>query len=222
MTRFRPRPVRLAGASAGLYFASAIVLLLFVGGGIVRADDNELAAFRLRVLSLLESFPTSSETESVTKALASAETFREFDAAAAPLTLATVGINPEARVKIGSAPDRIELVAGQPRRFLVRVENLAGVTAPLRIRGLDLASPDAGEATWFRLRFVDAESDNASLPSAMLTGATDEYVAVEVLIADPGIREIRLAADAGQGTQDLGFRATADVQVRTRSAGPTP
>jgi hypothetical protein len=125
-------------------------------------------------------------------------------------------------VKIASAPDRVDLVAGQPRRFLVRVENLAGVTAPLRLRGLDLADSDAGEASWLSLRFVDSATNEASLATAPLQGTTDEYLAVDLLVAEPGVREMRLVADAGQGTQDLGFRATADVQIRTRPAGASP
>ena len=222
MNRFRPRRRRSLRLLARFAPASVVVCVLFAGVANLRADDSELAAFRSDVLALLEPFEASSETEAVAKAVASAATFRDVDAAAAPLTLATVGINPEARVKIASALDRIGLIAGQPRRFLVRIENLAGVTAPLRLRGLDMASPEGGEAEWLRLRVVDAPSNEASLSSVELSGRTEEYVAVEVLVGEPGVREIRLVADAGQGTQDLGFRATADVQVRTRSASPTP
>lgn len=210
--------MRSSRVFAPLSSVIALACILVVGAGDLSAQEPELVAFRSRLLTLLESFEASSETAAIAKAVESAPTFREVDAAAAALTLATVGINPEARVKIASAPDRVDLVAGQARRLLVRVENLAGVTAPLRLRGLDMASPDADEASWLRLRFVDARSNNASLATAELSGATEEYFAVDVLVSEPGVREIRLVADAGQGTQDLGFRATADVQVRTRSA----
>jgi hypothetical protein len=204
-------------------FSAAACAGCVVGGGAVHADDPALTTFRGQALSLLKSFSASPEVDAASTAIASATTFREVDAAALPLTLGSVAINPEARVKIASAPDRVELVAGEPRRFLVRVENLAGVMAPLRLRGLDLASADADEASWLRLRFVDPASQEASLATAPLEGTTDEYLAVELLVAESGTREIRLVADAGQGTQDLGFRATADVQIRTRPAGaPAP
>lgn len=215
--------VRLAYRTTGLRgFAiacfSAALAVASGRGEAAYAEDSELVAFRSQVVSLLKSFEASPELEGVSTAVASSATFREVDVAAQPLTLAAVGINPEARVKIASAPDRVDLVAGQPRRFLVRIENLAGVTAPLRLRGLDLAASDAGEAKWLRLRFVEPDSDVAPLATAALQGSTDEYLAVEVFVAEPGVREMRLVADAGQGTQDLGFRATADVQVRTRTS----
>jgi hypothetical protein len=203
-------------------FLAAVCFLCLSSGESLRADDPALSTFREQALSLLNAFPASPEVDAASAAIVSAATFREVDGAALPLTLASVAINPEARVKIASAPDRVELIAGEPRRFLVRVENLAGVMAPLRLRGLDLASPDADEASWLRLRFVDSASQEASLATAPLHGTTDEYLAVELLVAEPGVREIRLVADAGQGTQDLGFRATADVQVRTRSADASP
>lgn len=192
--------------------------LLVVAGAFVRAEDPSIAAFRGQTLALLKTFKASPTVDAAAASLASASTIREVDAAVSSLTLASVGINPEGRVKIASAPDRIDLVAGVPRRFFVRVENLAGVTAPLRLRGLDQASPAGAEAAWLTLNFIDAAASEAPRATADLSGTTDELFVVELLVSESGLREVRLVADAGQGTQDLGFRATADVRLRIASS----
>lgn len=206
--------------------SSASVAILSIGLIFGLADawaaDPELVAFRGQATQALGVLPATPERDALLEQVAAFETFREIDAALQPLTLANIAINPEARVKIASALDRTELVANEPRRFLVRVENLAGVTAPLRIRGLDLAQAEPREADWLSLRFVDPATGARTLEAVPLDGAVDGYHVVELISLHAGIREVRLTADAGQGTQDLGFRATADVQIKTKTAADAP
>ena len=46
-----------------------------------------------------------------------------------------------------------------------------------------------------------------------MSGQKIEYLVVELLAKESGLKEVRLVGDAGQGTQDLGFRATADLLI---------
>ena len=45
------------------------------------------------------------------------------------------------------------------------------------------------------------------------TSAAVEYKVVELILTEPGLHEVRFVADAGQGTQDLGFRASTDLLI---------
>ena len=38
---------------------------------------------------------------------------------------------------------------------------------------------------------------------------------LSITSSSAGLAEIRIVGDAGQGTQDLGFRATADILINT-------
>jgi hypothetical protein len=55
-------------------------------------------------------------------------------------------------------------------------------------------------------------------PSGQLSGATTETRILRLLSRDPGIRTAVFNINAGQGTQDLGFRSDVIVSFRmTRS-----
>jgi len=64
-------------------------------------------------------------------------------------------------------------------------------------------------APWCDIRFVEN-----LISSATLSGEETEWKIVELRCDEVGGREVRIEADAGQGTQDLGFRATADLLLK--------
>jgi hypothetical protein len=119
-----------------------------------------------------------------------------------------VAINPEARVKLRgrSVPER--LVKDRTQRFLLEVINEAGLQAPLRLRAFDRAEPGEQEAAWFSVRIVENEKS-----TAVLSGARTEWKLIELQCSQAGTRSVRIAADAGTGTQDLGFRAEVDLLI---------
>lgn len=119
-----------------------------------------------------------------------------------------VAINPEARVKLRgrSVPER--LVKDRTQRFLLEVLNEAGLQAPLRLRAFDRAEPGEQEAEWFSIRIVENSES-----TAVLSGARTEWKLIELRCTEAGTRAVRIAADAGTGTQDLGFRAEVDLLV---------
>ena len=131
---------------------------------------------------------------------------REFLAALESLVLLEVSVNPESRVKLYSPRSRIDLAKGVARRFLIKIENIAGITAPLNLTGIDLSSDPPSVAQWCKIRVVDNDAT-----SRFFRGDENEYKVVELTPTVSGLREIRIVGDAGQGTQDLGFRATTDL-----------
>lgn len=148
--------------------------------------------------------------------------------------LFNVHISPEQRVKASQGVISPELDEGGWRQYLVRVDNEAGVTAPLRItspyakEGYVKGSPpvqpnvkpkDPGfpalEARWLDLQTFDAPPMKPAL-----SGLTVEYRIVQLYSRDAGKREASFAFDVGQGTQDLGFRAEVSVLFSARPAHP--
>lgn len=119
-----------------------------------------------------------------------------------------VDINPEARVKLRERTPPQRLVRQQTQRFRVEVHNEAGLTAPLQLRAFDRSQPGEQEAGWFHVGFVE-NGESTSL----LSGARTEWKLIELRCDEAGTRTVRFAADAGTGTQDLGFRAEVDLVI---------
>ncbi len=139
-----------------------------------------------------------------------------------PLCLVGVEINPESRVKAAPGPASPKLMQQGWKIFLVKVKNEGGVTAPLRVMSPNAApvfktSTNVAEPAktipksaipdrWMDVRMFDDRPMNRSL-----SGLGLEYRVIQVYSRDAGKREGKLKFDVGQGTQDLGFRAEADL-----------
>ena len=121
-----------------------------------------------------------------------------------PLCLVGVHINPESRVKAARGAAATELTRGRPRTVLVKVVNDAGVTPALAVGG-------AG-------RWLEAVVLTGAPLAKTLSGCRLEYVPLRLTAHEAGKREATLKFDAGQGTQDLGFRA--EVPILFRVAKP--
>ena len=121
-----------------------------------------------------------------------------------------VTINPESRVKATRGPAVAALTRGRAAVVLVKVQNDAGVTAPLAVRGPGLRG-DAGGDAW-----LDAALESAS-GAKKLSGRRVEYFLLRLTAREAGRREATFRFDAGQGTQDLGFRAEVPVLFAVRA-----
>ena len=160
-------------------------------------------------------------------------------------TLAEIHINPESRVKVAVGSAKPLLVQNGWSVFLIRVHNEAGITAPLRfnspqngpvyIRSRGEHAPDEKRISpadvkdrWLALQSFDKQPLTAKLSGLIL-----EYRIVGIYSRDAGQREALLTFDAGQGTQDLGFRSSVpilftisqavevDLQVHDEDGSPT-
>ncbi|MEC8475558.1 MAG: hypothetical protein VXZ38_12955 [Planctomycetota bacterium] len=150
------------------------------------------------------------QVEEVINRLRLASNGGEVEKAIETLVWLDVTINPESRVKIESRDDQLRVRENRPTRRLARVENTAGITAPLNLASIDLSLNPARVAEWCNTKIL-----NSGGLSNELTGELVEYKVVEITTSGVGLREIRIIGDAGQGTQDLGFRATADLLLNT-------
>jgi hypothetical protein len=133
-----------------------------------------------------------------------------------------IEINPESRVKATQGPASPRLVQNGWSVFLVKVNNQAGVTAPLAAESPNAAPvfrhstnrPDPPKLIrpadvvqrWADVVvFKDRPLKNA------LSGLSLEYRLLQVYSRDAGKRETRISFNVGQGTQDLGFRSDVDI-----------
>lgn len=207
---------------------SAIALTAALPAGAAQVEAQPLIAQVRRVAQALEfaGAPLDAERAAALEAacaepdgaLAIAGIQRALD----PLCLAAVSINPESRVKAerGAAP--AELMQQGWRVFLVKIDNQAGVTAPLRVTSPNaeapfahsggLAEPDVEvSAAQVRDRWLDLHLEEGRPLVPRLSGLALEYRLLALYGRDAGLREAKLAFDVGQGTQELGFRGELDV-----------
>ncbi len=114
--------------------------------------------------------------------------------------LIEVSISPEGRVKASEGEAKPELVQGAWVEFDLVIENTAGLTTPLVIESRQLMKEDDDTARdrWLRLEIV---------PAGPLTGAPEEKRVLRLWSRDAGRRAAVFNVNAGQGSQDLGFRS---------------
>lgn len=117
--------------------------------------------------------------------------------------LLTVSINPESRVKVDAGKATPVLRTAQWNYFLIKIQNLAGVTAPLSISSDQMLDPKHASD---RFRWLESQwIENKALPMT-LTGERLEYRVLRVRTDHEGKRAAVCAMDVGQGTADIGFR----------------
>jgi hypothetical protein len=121
--------------------------------------------------------------------------------------LIIVSISPEARVKATAVDQAMELQQGEWQEFAIEIDNAAGITSPMVVESEQImtTSSDASRSRWLQLEIS---------PSGPLTGDRTEVRKMRLKSRDAGIRTAILNLNAGQGTQDLGFRS--DVMVTFR------
>jgi hypothetical protein len=149
-----------------------------------------------------EPFPWS---EAKRKAVARA--IHDKDASALTRALAdelllVVQINPEGRVKVQRGEAEALLRQGQRRSFLLRIENASG--------GQQLLFPNSRYVGENDNPFQLAVGSQKKL-SAQLQGDEVEYRALRIIAKQAGKHELTITIEAGQGSQDLGFRGEAPV-----------
>jgi hypothetical protein len=204
-----------------------VVLLCLIFSAAARSelplvDRGELAHLRANCLALAKALdqleaPLPKETRTkLDKLLADGadtpETLLAIQQVLDPFCLIGVTINPESRVKAARGSTAAELVQGQRRVFLVKVQNDAGVTQALTLTGPQLDSTQANGERWLRAAFHRQPPLKENL-----SGHPVEYLVLVCQSNETGKREAKLIFDVGQGTQDLGFRAEVPILFTIRS-----
>jgi hypothetical protein len=196
-----------------LFAASSIVVACLGPAAEPPADDEALAANVTAVVQALDRLksPLAVDAKELKAALAKADGDR-LQELLDPHALVTVSINPEARVKVARGRRPAEVRQNQAVPVLVKVVNDAGVTARLRA-----FSPQAAAAA--KDRFLDLAMHTDKPLAATLSGRPVEYAVLVVTCKEAGRREVTLGFDAGQGTQDLGFRGEVPVLFTVQRNG---
>ena len=166
----------------------------------------------LEIANDLKRFGDDVKSRIAIKQIKEAKNQSELNTAIDPMTLIDVSINPESRVKISSTNSKITLAQNESRFFVIRIDNTAGITATLNLSPIDLATDPPSLAKWCTIEVV-----NDLIFSNHFSGKKQEYKLMKITPKFAGLKEIRISGDAGQGTQDLGFRATADLLLEVNS-----
>ena len=166
----------------------------------------------LEIANDLKRFGDDIKSRIAIKQIKEAKNQSELNTAIDPMTLIDVSINPESRVKISSTNSKITLAQNESRFFVIRIDNTAGITATLNLSPIDLATDPPTLAKWCTIEVV-----NDLIFSNHFSGKKQEYKLMKITPNFAGLKEIRISGDAGQGTQDLGFRATADLLLEVNS-----
>ena len=205
---------------------------------VLQVEAQPLAANVQRVADALDYLgaPLSPELKSALAAAGASRDAAALQSLLDPSVLVAVHINPEARVKVsrGSAPAALQQGGYTP--VLVKVVNESRGTQRLRIRSPQSGPVYAGmtrlagermqqphlrenENTARRTdRFLDVEMFTAPPMTANLSGLEIEYAVALIYSSEAGRREATIGFDAGQGTEDLGFRAEVPVLFDVKPA----
>jgi hypothetical protein len=207
---------------------------------VVSVEGQPLAAIVQRVAEALDHLgaPLPAQTRRELTAAGQARDARKLQELLDSHVLLVVHINPEARVKVGRGPAPARLQQAGYTPVLVKVVNESGGRQRLRIGSPQSGPVYAGvaklsmerqrqehlrenENTSGRTdRFLDVEMFASPPMTASLSGLEVEYAVALIYSSEPGRREATLTFDAGQGTQDLGFRAELPVLFDVTPAVP--
>ena len=206
---------------------------------LVAVEGQPLASNVRRLIEALELLgaPLHIETRSALQAAVQARDSREIQRVLDRQVLFAVHLNPEVRVKVTRGPASAILQQSGFVPFLVKVINESTSTLPLRITSPQSGPVYAGVAKLSMERerqqhlrenenvnrddrFLQVEMFSASPMTGNLSGLKVEYALALIYSADAGQREAIIGFDAGQGTQDLGFRGELPVLFSVRPAVP--
>ena len=205
----------------------------------IDVEGQPLASNVARVIQALElvGTPLSNEIKSALDAAGRARDARKIQEVLDQRVLFAVQLNPEVRVKVARGPAPAILQQSGFTPFLVKVVNESTSTLPLRITSPQSGPVYAGVAKLSMERerqehlrenenvnrddrFLQVEMFSAPPMTRNLSGLKVEYAMALIYSSEAGQREAIIGFDAGQGTQDLGFRGELPVLFTVRPAVP--
>jgi hypothetical protein len=205
---------------------------------VAEVEGQPLAANVQRVVEALESLgaPLPAGLRSGLAKAGQARDAKGLQALLDAQVLLAVHINPEARVKAARGPAPAVLQQGGYTPVLVKVVNDSRGTQRLRVgspqsgpvyAGMSRLSSERMQQQHLREnenterrtdRFLELEMFTAPPMTANLSGLEVEYAVALIYSSESGRREATLTFDAGQGTEDLGFRAEVPVLFSIKPA----
>lgn len=205
----------------------------------IEVEGQPLASNVARLMQALEVLgtPLPSATRSALETAGRVRDARKIQELLDPQVLLAVHLNPEVRVKVlrGRASAILQQSGFTP--FLVKVVNESTSTLPLRITSPQSGPVYAGVAKLSMQRerqehlrenenvnrddrFLQVEMFSGPPMTRNLSGLKVEYALALIYSSEAGKREAIIGFDAGEGTQDLGFRGELPVLFSVRPAVP--
>lgn len=209
-----------------LLFISIVLQTLWIAHAsptpvIPTVDAQPLTALARRIIEATDFLgdPFSSEQKVALNTALESENVEKIQALLDQRVLMVVTINPEMRVKAAAGPAKPQLVQSGWSNFLVKVINEAGTTTPLNVGSPQAArtfsgqwnKPPDNQALPQNERWLDIDFFTRQPMQPTLSGLKVDYMLINLYSRDSGKREARFSFDAGQGTQDLGFRSDCDL-----------
>jgi hypothetical protein len=192
-------------------------------------EGQPLAENVKRLLTALEFLgsPLAEKTSGALKQAAEARDAQKLQQLLDPHVLVGVGINPEARVKVGRGPAEALLQQHGFTPVLIKIVNESTVKKSMRLlspqagpvysgAGLQKANPADDPA--IVKRFLQAELYSSPPMTGSLSGLKVEYAIALIYSSEAGKREATIGFDIGQGSQDLGFRGETPILFDIRPA----
>jgi len=206
----------------------------------VEVEGQPLAANVERLTQALDFLgaPLAAETRKALEPALPSRDGRRIQELLDPHVLFVVTLNPEVRVKVSRGPASARLQQMGYTPVLVKVLNESTSTHPLRISSPQSGPVYAGVAKLSMQRqkqeqlrenenlagradrFLQVEMFGGPPMTPNLSGLKVEYALALLYSHEAGMREATIGFDAGQGTQDLGFRAEVPVLFNIRPAIP--
>jgi hypothetical protein len=188
-------------------------------------EGQPLAANVTRLLKALD-FLGNPLPEETTKALAASAADKDVAKIQKLLdehVVCVVTLNPEARVKVAKGPAKVTLQQSGYVPLIIKVVNDSTVTKALRVSSPQAGPIFSGGAAGSKEKpskdhFLDIAMYDKQPMTAELSGLKIEYAIALISSSEAGKREVTLAFDVGQGTQDLGFRGEVPILFDIRPA----
>jgi EF hand len=205
----------------------------------VDVEGQPLASNVKRLIEALESLgtPVPAGTRSALQAAGRARDARTIQQLLDRHVLLAVHLNPEVRVRVTRGPAPAVLQQSGFTPFLIKIINASTSTLPLGITSPQSGPVYAGVAKLSMERqrqehlredenvdredrFLQVEMFAAPPMTRNLSGLKVEYALTLIYSSEAGQREAIIGFDAGQGTQDLGFRGELPILFTVRPAIP--
>ena len=206
----------------------------------VDVEAQPLAANVQRVVTTLEYLgaPLPADLQDQLTSAGQARDGRKLQELIDAHALLAVHINPEVRVKVARGPAPAVLQQAGYTPVLVKIINESRSTPRLRIgspqsgpvyAGMSKLSGERMQQQHLREnenvdrrtdRFLDLEMFTAAPMTPNLSGLEVEYAVALIYSSEAGRREATITFNAGQGTEDLGFRAEVPVLFTIKPAIP--
>ncbi|TAG10871.1 MAG: hypothetical protein EAZ42_02305 [Verrucomicrobia bacterium] len=138
-------------------------------------------------------------------------------ASAEPPVIMSVSISPEARVKVDPGTEPLDLIQNEWRDYEIEILNSAGITSALQLESPHFIDHGAAEDDAKRDGWLEWKLE----PEGRLSGERLEKRMLKLRTNHIGIRSALIHVNAGQGTQDLGFRSDVllNFQIKNNPIG---